>query len=53
MENVVLDDELLGPSELSPAERAAIESARREPVAAEYAPLVEAYFDNLSRQSGQ
>jgi len=53
LESIVLDDELLAPSELNPADRAAIESARREPVAVEYAPLVESYYDNLSRQSGE
>jgi hypothetical protein len=53
METVVLDEDILGPSELSPAERDAIEAARREPVSSEYAPLVESYFDKISRQSGQ
>lgn len=53
MEAVELANDLLGPAKLSPADRAAIESARREPVGQEYAPLVEAYYDQLSRQSGQ
>jgi hypothetical protein len=53
MEDVELSDDLLGPPELSPADRAAIESARREPVGQEYAPLVEAYYEQLSRQCGQ
>jgi hypothetical protein len=52
MELIVLEDNILGPSTLNPAERAAIEASRREPVSPEYAPLVEAYYDKLSRLSG-
>jgi hypothetical protein len=52
MELIVLEDNILGPSTLNPADRAAIEASRREPVSPEYAPLVEAYYDKLSRLSG-
>jgi hypothetical protein len=52
MELIVLEDNILGPSTLNPADRAAIEASRREPFSPEYAPLVEAYYDKLSRLSG-
>jgi hypothetical protein len=52
IDDVELSDDILGPSELSPAERAAIESARRQPVSPEYVPLVESYYEKLSKQSG-
>jgi hypothetical protein len=48
---VVLEDDILGAPVLNAVERTAIESARREPVSPEYAPLVEAYYDKLSRLS--
>lgn len=52
VEFIALEEDILGPPSLSPAERAAIEVSRREPVSLEYAPLVEAYYDKLSRMSG-
>ncbi len=51
MAEVALDDNVLGPAQLTPAEREAIAAARDEPVSPEYAPLVEAYYDKLSRHS--
>ncbi|MGE9289563.1 MAG: hypothetical protein ACQKBT_01150 [Puniceicoccales bacterium] len=47
------DEELLGPGGLSPGEREAIQAARREPVSPEYAPWVEAYFNQLSRRGAE
>ena len=44
-----LEDDLLGQPNISPADRSAIEAARDEAVSPEYAPLVESYYEKLSR----
>ncbi len=51
MGEVALEDNVLAPAELTAEEREAITAARREPVSPEYAPLVEAYYDQLSQMA--
>lgn len=51
MGEVALESDVLGPEKLTPAERDAIAAAQDQPVSPEYAPLVEAYYDKLSRRT--
>jgi hypothetical protein len=51
MGEVALESDVLGPETLTPAERDAIAAAQDQPVSPEYAPLVEAYYDKLSRRT--
>ena len=46
-------EEVFGDVELSPADRSAIEAARDEPVSPEFSPLVESYYEKLSRVNAE
>lgn len=49
----LIEENLFGQPSLSPADRSAIESARDETVSPEYAPLVNSYYEKLSRMQAE